>query len=142
MTDKATSSIEDTSKDVFTIGELARRCNVSQRTIHFYEQKKLLFPAQRKGSGYRYYDETAIERLELIHKLKSIGLSLDEITEVIELYFVGDDGVMGKRAVVGLLKQHLVAVDRKIQELASFRDELTMNIGRINALIEMAERKR
>lgn len=81
------------------IGELSERAGVSHRTIHYYERLGLVKPAEREGTGYRYYDEVAVKRLEKIAALKRLGLSLDEIAAVIDLYFEDAGGIKGKERV-------------------------------------------
>jgi len=124
------------------IGELARRAGVSHRTIHFYESRGLLAPVDRQGAGYRYYDETALARLRKILQLKRIGLSLEEIAEVIDLYFADDTGAEGKRRVLGILEGHLRETESKMADLVEFRTELKTNIERVRTLLEAAERRR
>lgn len=46
-----------------------------------------------------YYDEVAVKRLEKIAALKRLGLSLDEIAAVIDLYFEDASGIKGKERV-------------------------------------------
>jgi MerR family copper efflux transcriptional regulator len=76
-------------------------CRLSHRTIHYYERLGLVKPAEREGTGYRYYDEVAVKRLEKIAALKRLGLSLDEIAAVIDLYFEDASGIKGKERVSG-----------------------------------------
>ncbi|MBV9847455.1 MAG: MerR family DNA-binding transcriptional regulator, partial [Kutzneria sp.] len=49
----------------YRISQLAERAGVPATTLRFYEQAGLL-PAQRSESGYRLYDDTAVERLAFI----------------------------------------------------------------------------
>jgi MerR family transcriptional regulator, copper efflux regulator len=117
------------------IGELAKRAEVSHRTIHYYERIGLLRPAEREGTGYRYYDAMSLKRLQKIATLKKLGLSLEEIGEVIELYFEDDSGIRGKKRVLEILKQHLAETDTRMNELTGFRKELVANIARLEKLI-------
>ncbi|MBR2564358.1 MAG: MerR family transcriptional regulator, partial [Paenibacillus sp.] len=64
------------------IGELAKKTNISKRTLHYYEQIELLQPTLIMENGYRYYDENAILRLQKILLLKSIGFTLEQIKEL------------------------------------------------------------
>ncbi|WP_145330851.1 MerR family transcriptional regulator [Paenibacillus xylanexedens] len=66
------------------IGELAKKTNISKRTLHYYEQIELLQPTVITENGYRYYDETAILRLQKILLLKSIGYTLEQIKELFQ----------------------------------------------------------
>ncbi|MGH2698939.1 MAG: MerR family DNA-binding transcriptional regulator, partial [Actinomycetota bacterium] len=46
------------------IGELAARTRVPPKTIRYYEEVDLMTPPARTPSGYRDYDEPAVERLK------------------------------------------------------------------------------
>jgi MerR family transcriptional regulator, copper efflux regulator len=123
--------------ELMQIGELARRTDVSQRTIRYYEQLGLLQPAEREGAGYRYYDEQTIKRLEKIAALKNLGLSLEEVVEVIELFFADPSAyVRGKRKTLEILRAHLAEADARLAELKTTRGELQRNILRIESSLE------
>lgn len=62
------------------IGELAKICGVTVKTIRFYETKKLLVPAEvDHWTGYRYYDENSVKKLSEILFLKKLGFTIKEI---------------------------------------------------------------
>lgn len=121
------------------IGELSERARVSHRTIHYYERLGLLAPAAREGAGYRHYDETAVKRLEKIAALKRLGLSLDEIAAVIDLYFEDGTGIKGKEKVLEILESQLTKADAQIEELTTFRRDVIANIARMKELIAEAK---
>lgn len=121
------------------IGQLSERANVSHRTIHYYERLGLLQPAEREGAGYRYYDETALKRLEKIAALKRLGLNLDEIAAVLDLYFVDATGIKGKEKVLEILQAQLVKADTQLHELTAFKRDLEHNIARMEMLIAEAQ---
>lgn len=126
--------------DRMKIGELAERAGVSHRTIHYYERIGLMAPAQREGTGYRYYDDLSLKRLEKIAALKQLGLSLSDIAEVIDLYFEDASGIKGKERVLQILQDQLAKTDAQLHELTSFKQELVANITRMEALIAAARR--
>jgi DNA-binding transcriptional MerR regulator len=64
------------------IGELARQTGVSIRSLRYYELKQLL-SSQRGDNGYRTYDSTAIGRVQLIQFYLGLGLSTNEIFDVV-----------------------------------------------------------
>ena len=64
------------------IGELARQTGVSIRSLRYYETKQLL-SSQRGENGYRSYDQTAIERVRMVQFYLSLGLSTNEIFDVV-----------------------------------------------------------
>ncbi|MBY0612172.1 MAG: MerR family transcriptional regulator [Beijerinckiaceae bacterium] len=118
----------------FSIGELARRTGLSQRAIHYYESFGLLSPVEREGRGYRYYDESSEQRLNKIGQLKRIGLTLEEIRDVIDLYFTAGMVADGKRKVLGILRRHLRDTEARLEELSDFRRDLVANIARLEQL--------
>lgn len=122
------------------IGELSDRAGVSHRTIHYYERLGLIKPAEREGAGYRYYDEIAIKRLEKIAALKRLGLSLDEIAAVIDLYFEDASGIKGKTKVLDILQAQLIKADAQLDELTAFKRDLENNIARMHELIAEAKK--
>lgn len=112
------------------IGEVARRAGVTLRTIRYYHSIGLLPPGDREGHRqYRYTDET-LSRLRKIDQLKKIGLSLEEIGTVIDLYFSDPSGVQAKQRVLAILRGHLSSVDEKIGSLQQFRGEVQFHIER------------
>lgn len=123
------------------IGELSERVGVSHRTIHYYERLGLVKPTEREGTGYRYYDEITVKRLEKIAALKRLGLSLDEIAAVIDLYFEDASGIKGKEKVLEILQDQLVKANVQLHELAAFKRDLENNIEHMHALIAEAKRK-
>lgn len=68
----------------YSISDLAESFTITPRTLRFYETKGLLTP-RRQGVS-RVYSEKDKVRLELALRGKRLGLSLEEIREIIELY--------------------------------------------------------
>lgn len=64
------------------IGELSRRAGVSVRSLRYYEEQGLL-ESKRSGSGQRHYPEAAVDRVILLQRLYSGGLSSRTIGEVL-----------------------------------------------------------
>ena len=56
----------------YTIGEAAKKLQVSTRTLRFYEEKDLVRPAYTEENGYRFYSEEQIRQIELILFLKEL----------------------------------------------------------------------
>jgi MerR family transcriptional regulator, copper efflux regulator len=117
------------------IGEFAERAGVTPRTIRYYESLGLLDPGERAGTGFRYYTETELAKLQKINALKELGLSLEEIAIVVPLYFNDPTGLQGKRKLLEILKAHLQETEDKIETLETFRAELQANIDRIQQWI-------
>ena len=121
------------------IGELAERAATPPETIRYYERLGLLAPTQREGKGHRHYGEEAVTRLNKINFLKGLGLSLDEIGGVIDLYFEDARGLKGKKAVLSILKAHRKEAWEKLGALQQFVSELDETIMRVGKLVEELE---
>ncbi|MEU8899769.1 MerR family transcriptional regulator [Nocardia sp. NPDC048505] len=67
------------TETLLKIGELAARAEVSSRTVDYYTTIGLLAPAQRSAGNYRLYSPADVERIQLIQRLESQGIPLEEI---------------------------------------------------------------
>lgn len=70
---------------LFQIGEAAERTGLSLRTVRYYEEVGLTVPSQRSEGGFRLYCEDDVQRLLLVKRMKPLGLSLDEMRELLDL---------------------------------------------------------
>lgn len=68
----------------YTTGEMAKLCNVSVRTVQFYDTKGILHPSDLTEGGRRIYNDHDLRKFRLICTLKAIGLSLNSIKSVLE----------------------------------------------------------
>lgn len=132
---------EAAHKGEYTISDLARRYDVSLRTLRFYEDKGLLHP-RRQGTA-RFYDAGDRIRLELILKGKKLGFTLAEIDELI-----ASRAKQGQAAVpeaetadltVSLDRAQIAAqiahLERQRDELDSAIDELRRAHGRMSRAV-------
>ena len=69
----------------YRVSELAEQAGLPPSTVRFYERAGLL-PARRAESGYRLFDDQAVARIELIATGKRLGLPLEEIRELLEVW--------------------------------------------------------
>lgn len=69
----------------YTIGQIAKICNVSAEQFRHYDRLRILSPKGRgENNGYRYYTEQQIEDIMLIKELKRIGLPLKSIGSLLQ----------------------------------------------------------
>lgn len=70
---------------MLTIGEFSRLCNISTKTLRYYDNINLLKPASiDKNNDYRYYEIGQLKDVLIINKLKEYLFSLSEILEILE----------------------------------------------------------
>jgi DNA-binding transcriptional MerR regulator len=104
-----------------TIGALAARTGFTTKALRYYERIGLLPVPPRRPSGYRVYGASDLARLDFIAKAKRLGLSLEEIHDVLELR---DAGVEPCVHVVRVIDRHVEEVERAIAELGAFGAQL------------------
>ena len=66
-----------------TVNEVSKLTGVSIRTLQYYDQIGLLKPAEYTESGYRLYDDAALEKLQQILLFKELEFPLKDIKEII-----------------------------------------------------------
>jgi DNA-binding transcriptional MerR regulator len=113
-------------KDAITIGELARRCGVSRDAVRFYERERLMPRPRRTSAGYRLYGPADEERLRFIRRGQAVGLTLEDIAELIRLH--EEHSPEECRSVAERLRRRIEALDAKIAEYAAFRRHLRRNL--------------
>mgnify|MGYP003292153268 CR=1 FL=1 len=67
-----------------SVRQIAKQTGVSVRTLHHYDAIGLLKPSFVAESGYRYYDEMAVERLYLILLFRELEFSLKDIQAILD----------------------------------------------------------
>ena len=66
------------------IGEFSKMSKVTVKALRYYEKEKLIIPKHiDKLTGYRYYENNQLIEIARIMSLKQVGLSIEEIKEVI-----------------------------------------------------------
>lgn len=69
---------------MMTVNEVSKLTGVSIRTLQYYDTIGLLKPSEYTESGYRLYDDTALERLQQILLFKELEFPLKEIKKIID----------------------------------------------------------
>lgn len=103
------------------IGSVAERCGIPPKTIRYYEDIGLIQPAERRANGYRSYSAVDTRELKFIQRARSLGFSVEEVRELLDLW---RDKTRPSVAVKAVATRHLEALDRKIEELQSMRRPL------------------
>lgn len=110
------------------IGQLAGRLAINPRTIRFYERAGLLPEPERTANGYRLYRGADEQRLRFIKAAQRLGLTLDDIHELLAVRD-GGDPPCGRLA--SLIDRRLGEIDAHLRELQALQQELTELRSRI-----------
>ena len=103
------------------IGEVSKRSGIGIEALRFYERSGLLGRPARTQSGYRVYDEGALERLDFIKRAQVLGFSLDEIKRIIADKQAGRSPCAEVREIV---RERLQELDERMKEMRRYRKEL------------------
>ena len=63
----------------YTTGEIAKLCNVSVRTVQYYDDRGILIPSELSEGGRRLYTDDDLKRMHIICFLREIGLPINSI---------------------------------------------------------------
>lgn len=114
----------------YRISQLAERVGLRPTTLLFYEQAGLL-PAQRSESGYRLYDDEAIERLGFIASGKRLGLPLEEIRDLLQVW---EDGLCTdvRQRLRPMLVDRIAEAEQRTAELDAFVHRLRRALAEVD----------
>ncbi len=113
----------------FTIRQLCTEFKATPRALRFYEDKGLLTPA-RDGMNrvYSYKDRA---RLILILRGKRVGLSLQEIREILELYGEHDEAMQQNAHSLKKFKEKIVDLEQQREDIDGAINELRAACDRL-----------
>ena len=95
------------------IHEISKLSGINLETIRYYEKTGLLPEPQRGSNGYRYYDQASLSLLKFIKSCRSLGFSLEDIKQLIQLRHKPTEHYHADQIILKQLEQ----VEQKIQQL-------------------------
>lgn len=102
------------------IGEVRRQTGVAVGALRYYESLQLIH-SDRGDNGYRYYPQETVQQVQFIKKAQTLGFSLEEIREILNIHQQGD---IPCERVQSLLQDKIEQLDHQIQQMMSFKSEL------------------
>ena len=120
------------NEDYMLVSDLGEMIGVTTRTIRLYENLGLVDPPKRTEGRIRYYEKCDVKRFNFVLKLKTFGLSLDEIKELADLY--KHERVPAKiiPRLLELLDSHLATIRERVKTLQSLEIDIDNFRKRIN----------
>lgn len=89
------------------INEVETLVNITKKNIRFYEEQGLIAPRRNLENGYRDYCEEDVQRLQQIKLLRKLGVSIEEIRQMLN----------GNHTVGDGMRRHLITLERERQNL-------------------------
>ena len=103
------------------IGSVAKESGVPIKTIRYYEELGLLKASSRTEGNFRLFNSDVLTRLNFIKRAQSLGLSLSEIKEFLDVH---DGGDLPCEHIKGKLQDKMTAIDEQIRQLRILKLEL------------------
>ncbi len=141
---------------VLQIGEVARRVDLSIRTIRHWEEMGLITPTARSSGGFRLYSDEDVARIRLLRFMKPLKLSLEEMRELLQIreqltaltadrddriaalvWPRGTEPADDRDALVARLAEVADQADRRLEKLRAYVSEVEEFLARLRA--EIAE---
>ncbi len=121
---------------LFTITELAAEFDITPRAIRFYEDMGLLEPARAgRNRVYTHRDRT---RLKLTLRGKRLGLSLQEVKQLVDMYDSESGAVPQLKAFLDVLAQHRRQLEQQLDDIEVTLAEIAQHEERCQALLAEA----
>jgi MerR family transcriptional regulator, Zn(II)-responsive regulator of zntA len=121
------------------ISELSRRTGVSIRSLRYYEQKRLLCP-RRLSNGYRDLDEQAVQRVKTIQIYLGLGLTTEQIEEILQCPEVSplpQPLPVCEEALLALYQDKLQDVEHQMGVLTALHTRLTERISCLQRQLQL-----
>lgn len=129
-------------KDVrtYTITELAQEFDITPRAIRFYEDVGLLTP-ERAGRN-RVYTLRDRTRLKLTLRGKRLGLSLQEVRRLVDMYESPSDTEQQLRAFLQVLAEHRELLERQREDIEVTLAEIGQHEERCRRMLAPSQPRR
>ncbi len=109
-----------------TVKEVSGLTGVSVRTLHYYDEIGLLRPTQHTESGYRLYDDKALEMLQQILFFREFGIPLKDIKKMM------DNPGFDKESILNSQKKILELERDRLERLISSIDDSLKGVNNMN----------
>ncbi len=113
---------------MYTTGELAKKCNVSVRTVQYYDERGILIPTELTDGGRRLFSEKDVMTLETICFLKNLGISLKNIAAIL-------NSEESNEVIHLLLEQQATDLEKEIIE----KNEQLVNVKKLQEMLDKFE---
>lgn len=141
------------------IGEVARRVDLSIRTIRHWEEMGLVNPSARSTGGFRLYSEEDVSRIRLLRFMKPLDLGLDQTRELLRIRELltattastedrvealvwprTSDTDADRAALAAQLAEFADLADRRLEKLRRYVEEVEDFLGRLREEVQEGTR--
>lgn len=115
----------DTQTELLKIGQVSSQSQLPVKTIRFYEERGLIQTAKRTSGGFRLFDPSVLPRLSFIRRSQALGLSLNDIQDILG---IADSGKRPCHSVRHKFQEKIVEIEDRIEELQNLKYQLQILI--------------
>ena len=101
-----------------TVKEVSKLTGISVRTLHYYDEIGLFRPTEVKETGYRFYDDKAIDKLGQILVFRELDLPLADIKLIM------DNPNLDRNTVLAKQREMLCLKSQRIERIIASIDEM------------------
>lgn len=113
---------------LLSIGEFSKICEVSTKTLRYYDEIGLIHPDEiNPENGYRYYSIKQLQTMLLINRLKSYHFSLDEIKVYLE-----SEKDQAEEKLCSALHRKRLEIQKKLSEFEYTLEQINYDILQLN----------
>jgi len=106
---------------MYTVKQISSKLSVTADAVRYYTRIGIVSPRRDPENGYRYYSNNDARIINFVRKAKFYGLTLNEITEIINTSLKGDSPC---ERVYEMVENHHIETRKKIVELQEFEKRL------------------
>ena len=117
---------------MYTVKQLSRLAGITPRTLHYYDEIRLLAPSRVGDNGYRYYGEEALLRLQQILFYRELDMPLENIKTLIS---------RRDFEVMGALESHREALRQRIAHTERLIETVDHTILHLKGKKKMSEKQ-
>jgi len=125
----------------YTTGEMAKLCDVSVRTVQFYDHKGILHPSSESDGGRRIYNDNDLTKMRLICTLRAIGLSLVSIKSIMDSDMSGKIFSILLDEQLNILSAEMEQRQRQVKMIHVMKESIAnKTIVPVNSILDIEQR--
>lgn len=128
-----------TVSEKYSIGEVAKKLNMTPRAIRFYEEKNLVTPDSIGENGYRYYQEKQIQKLELVNYLRELDFSISQIKSLFNDQCASDSLQLLFRKQISENEKEILLLKQRQKQLQRLVQTVTTRKMNLNDFINIVQ---
>lgn len=114
----------------YSSGDVAKECNITVRTVQYYDKQGLISPSHYTSGGRRQYAEKDLIQLKRICLYRSIGFSIEEIQDIMLN--------QNTQIVIDYINDHLMRIEQEVIMYKEKQEKLTLLLENIESSKELS----